>query len=237
MTWLLLNWQMVVALTGEHLALTLPAIALSALIALPIGRYAYTHPPVGGTLLSFTTLLYAIPALPLLVIIPSLFGTQLRSPATMIIALTIYGVALMVRSSADSFASIDPTTLNAATALGFSPRSRLWQVELPLALPVMVAGLRVVAVSTVSLVTIGSLVGIRSLGTLLTDGFQRGIVGEVLTGICATILVALILDGFLVMIRYAVTPWARRKTIQPSPSVRESHHAPTAESAERGVAQ
>ena len=136
--------------------------------------------------------------------IPSFFGTPLRSPATMIIALTVYGVALMVRTSVDAFNSIPQTTLSAATAIGFSRGSLLWQVELPLAIPVIISGVRVVAVST-----IGSLIGIQSLGSLLTDGFQRGIVAEVATGVIATVALALIVDALLNLIGRMLTPWTR----------------------------
>ncbi|QPK81159.1 ABC transporter permease [Schaalia sp. ZJ405] len=209
MKWLALNWPMTLPLLVQHLALALPAIVFSAIIAVPIGRLAHRHPRLGRPLVSATTLLYAIPSLPLLIIVPSLFGTRLRSGATMIIALTIYGVSLMVRTAVDAFASVDQSVLSAATALGFSRRSLLWKVELPLALSVMISGLRVVAMSTIGLVTIGSLVGIHSLGSLLTDGFQRGILAEVLTGIVLTVLLAFVVDGILVLIGKVLTPWAQ----------------------------
>lgn len=209
MTWLMNNWATALELGAAHLLLALPAIALSVLIALPIGRFANRHPRFGSPLLSVTTLLYAIPALPLLIMIPSFFGTPLRSPATMIIALTVYGVALMVRTSVDAFNSIPQTTLSAATAIGFSRSSLLWQVELPLAIPVIISGVRVVAVSTIGLVTIGSLIGIQSLGSLLTDGFQRGIVAEVATGVIATVALALMVDALLNLIGRMLTPWTR----------------------------
>ncbi|MGJ6979241.1 ABC transporter permease [Aestuariimicrobium soli] len=210
MNWLRLNWPQVVSLTLDHLVLSLPAIMLSVLIAVPIGRLAHVRPRVGAPLLGAASLLYAVPALPLLIIIPALVGTPLRSPATMVIALTVYGVALLVRSAADAFASVDDRAREAAIAVGYSPRSLLWRVDLPLSLPVLVAGVRVVTVSTISLVTIGALIGVSSLGTLLTDGFQRGITGEVATGVIGTVVVALLLDGLLVLVGRLLTPWTRR---------------------------
>lgn len=208
MSWLSSNWQWVVSLLWDHLLLALPAIALSFVIALPIGRLAHRHPRLGGPLLEASTLLYAIPALPLLIIIPSLVGTPLRSAATMTVALTIYGVALLVRSAADAFSSVDSDVREAAIAIGHSPRSVLWRVDLPLSIPVLLAGVRVVTVSTISLVTIGALVGISNLGTLLTDGFQRGITAEVATGIIVTMLLALLLDTLLLGLGRILTPWA-----------------------------
>jgi osmoprotectant transport system permease protein len=199
----------VIELLWQHLLLSGPAITLSTLIAVPLGRLAYRLPWVGGPLLGAATLLYAIPALPLLIIIPVLFGTALRSAATMTIALTVYGVALLVRTAADAFGTVDHATRDAAIAVGHSPRAVFWKVDLPLAIPVLLAGVRVAAVSTIGLVTIGALIGVPSLGTLLTDGFQRGIPGEVVSGILATVALALFIDGLLLLAGRALTPWTR----------------------------
>lgn len=209
MTWLLANWPQVVSLTADHLLLALPAVLATVVIAVPIGRFAFRNPKIGRPLLSVATLLYAIPALPLLIVIPLIFGTPLRSNATMVIALTIYGVALLVRTAEDAFASVDPQVRQAAIAVGNSPRSVFWRVDLPLAVPMLMSGIRVVAVSTIALVTIGALIGVSSLGSLLTDGFQRGIIAEVSTGILATMLLATLFDGLLIVIERMLTPWAR----------------------------
>lgn len=209
MNWLVQNWTQVGELAWAHLRLSLPAIALSVLVAIPIGRLSFRYGRLGGALTSAATLLYAIPALPMLIIVPALVGVPLRSPANMIIMLTLYGIALLVRSAADGFASVDRTVRDSAIAIGHSPMAVFWRVDLPLALPVILAGVRVVAVSTISLVTVGALIGVSSLGTLLTDGFQRGIFGEVLTGILATIALALIVDGALLFLGRALTPWRR----------------------------
>lgn len=217
MNWLSLNWQQVIELARDHLLLSAPAILLSVLIAVPIGRLAQRRPRLGGALLGAASLMYAIPALPLLIIIPALLGIPLRSPATMVTALSVYGVALLVRTAADAFASVDPRVREAAVAVGHSSRSVFWRVDLPLAVPVLLSGVRVVAVSTVSLVTIGALIGVPSLGTLLTDGFQRGIAAEVATGVIATMLLALLFDAILIIAGRALTPWTttRRERMLP----------------------
>lgn len=212
MKWLLGNWQQVWELTVAHLVLSLPAILLALLIAVPIGRLAFRRPRFGGPLLSVATLAYAIPALPLLIIIPALIGVPLRSWQNMVAALTIYGVALLVRTAADAFASVDPTLRDAAIAVGTSRAGLFWRVDLPLAIPVLISGVRVVTVSTISLVTIGALIGVPSLGSLLTDGFQRGIAGEVWTGVIATVLLAVILDGLVLGIGRLLTSWTRRQS-------------------------
>ncbi|MGO3146999.1 MAG: ABC transporter permease [Leucobacter sp.] len=196
-------------LTLDHLVLSLPAILLAVVIALPIGRASFRYRRVGGALTSTATLLYAIPALPMLIVVPVLFGIPLRSNTNMVIVLTLYGVALLARSAADGFASVDRSIRDSAAAIGYSPIGAFWRVDLPLAFPVILAGVRVVAVSTISLVTIGALIGVSSLGTLLTDGFQRGITSEVVTGIVATMVLALVIDGLLLLTGRLLTPWLR----------------------------
>lgn len=209
MSWWLGNWELVASHAAAHLALSLPAIALSLVVAVPIGRFAFVRPRVGGAVLSVASLAYAIPALPLLIIVPAVLGVPLRSWQTMVTALTVYGAALMVRTVADAFASVDEQARTAAIALGHSRRAMFWRVDLPLAVPVLISGLRVVVVSTVSLVTIGALIGVPSLGSLLTDGFQRGIAGEVWAGVIATVVLALALDLATVIMGRLLTPWAR----------------------------
>ena len=209
MNWALANWERVLGLAADHLLLSLPAILLSVVVAVPIGRLAFRRPTVGGPLLSVAALAYAIPALPLLIVVPAVLGTPLRSAQTVIAALAVYGVALLVRTAADAFASVDPRLRDAAVAVGYSPRRLFWRVDLPLAVPVLVSGVRVVVVSTISLVTLGALIGVPSLGTLLTDGFQRGIAAEVWTGVLATAVLALALDAAVVGIGRALAPWGR----------------------------
>ena len=151
-----------------------------------------------------------MPSLPLLVVVPVIIGVALRSNANMIVALTLYGVAVLVRQAAEGFRAIPRATLRAASACGYSLPRRFVEVELPLATPVIVAGTRVVATSTVSLVTVGAFIGVRSLGTLFTDGFQRGITAEVVAGLVATVLLALVVDASVQGVGWLLTPWTRR---------------------------
>lgn len=207
MKWLTQNLDTITELTLTHLGLVLPAILLALVIAVPVGRLAHGQRWLRGPAISAVGVLYAVPSLPMFIVIPSIIGTGLRSPVTAIIVLTIYGVAILVRSAADAFSSVPHSALESAAAVGYSPAGRFWRVELPLAVPVLVAGMRVVSVSTVSLATVGSLTGISSLGTLFTDGFQRGIIAEVITGIILTVIIAVLLDLFLVVVGRALTPW------------------------------
>ncbi len=209
MTWLSSNGGLIGSLTLAHLWIALPAIALSVLISVPIARWA-AFSRRGGWVLSALSALYAVPSLPLLIVIPVIVGVALRSPINMVIVLTLYGVAVLVRQVAEGFRAIPRATLQAANACGYSLPRRFVEVELPLATPVIVAGTRVVATSTVSLVTVGAFIGVRSLGTLFTDGFQRGITAEVVAGLVATVLLALVIDALIQGIGWALTPWTRR---------------------------
>ena len=209
MTWLMSNWSLVGELALTHLAIAVPAIACSVLIAVPIGWFAARSKRVGPALLAVLSAMYAVPSLPLLVIVPVVVGVSYRSPVNMVLILTLYGVAVLVRQSAEGFSAIERATLRSATACGFGTARRFWQVELPLAAPGIVAGTRVVVTSTVSLVTIGAYVGERSQGTLFTYGIQRRLAAEVLTGLAATIALALGVDALVAWIGRAATPWAR----------------------------
>jgi osmoprotectant transport system permease protein len=207
--WLWNNLDLVLELSIEHLRLSLPPVVLGFILSVPLGWLAYRYKPTRGLVLTLAGLLYTIPSLALFVLLPPLLGISFLSELNVLIALTIYAVALMTRSVADGLASVDPIVRESATAVGYSPWRQFFSVELPLAGPVLLAGLRVVAVSTVSLVTVGVFVGVRSLGFLFTNGLQRGIIVEIVTGIIMTVVIALILDGLLVLLGRLVLPWTR----------------------------
>ncbi|MGV3732703.1 MAG: ABC transporter permease [Microcella sp.] len=209
MTWVLNNLGLILELTLEHIRLSILPIVLGFLIAIPLGWVAYRYRLTRGLILTLVGLLYTIPSLALFVILPPLLGIGFLSEANVIIALTIYAVAIMARSVADALASVDQGVKQAATAVGYSGWGRFWTVEFPLAGPVLLAGLRVVAVSTVSLLTVGIVVGVQSLGYLFTNGFQRGIVEEVLAGVVMVVIVALLFDGLMVALGRWLMPWTR----------------------------
>lgn len=210
MKWIVSNLPLIGQYTASHLALALPAILASLLLSIPLGWAANRWQWTRFTLVSATSLLYAIPSLPLFIMLPVLIGTGVRDPLNVIVALTLYGLALMVRTASDAFGSVPAATQQAATAVGMTSWSKFWRVQLPLASPVLLAGLRVVTVATISLVTVSSILGVPNLGLLFIDGFGRGITEEVLAGIFTTALLALIGDGALVLLGRTLLPWARR---------------------------
>lgn len=212
MTWLAANLGMVVDLAIHHARLSVLPIILGLVLAMPPGVLAWKYPSLRGPILTIVGLLYTIPSLALFVLLPPALGIGFLSELNVIIAMTIYAVALMTRSVTDGLRAVDPAVRSSATAQGYSTWGRFWAVELPLAGPVLLAGLRVVAVSTVSLVTVGVLVGIRSLGYLFMDGLQRGIAAEIVAGIVATVVVAIIFDVVLILIGRLLLPWNTRRS-------------------------
>jgi osmoprotectant transport system permease protein len=207
--WVLSNQALILSLTLDHMRLAAIPIIAGFVFSVPLGWLSVRLPRLGAGLLAGVGLLYTIPSLALFMVLPPILGISILSEANVVIALSIYAVAIMARTAADAFSSIQPSTLRSATAVGFAEWGRFISVELPLAGPVLLAGIRVVAVSTVSLVTVGVLVGVPSLGYFFTDGFQRRIVPEILTGLVMTMLVALIFDQILLRAGRLVMPWTR----------------------------
>lgn len=215
MNWLVDNLDLIGKLTLEHLRLAIPPIILGFVISIPLGWLAYRYKLTRGLLLTVAGLLYTIPSLALLPILPAVLGISFLSPLNLTIALTIYAVAIMARSIADALASVDPAVRQAATAMGYGAWRRFWAVEFPLAGPVVLAGLRVAAVSTISLVTVGILIGVESLGYLFTNGLQRRILIEIFAGVVMVVVIALVVDYLLVLLGRVLMPWAPRRRARP----------------------
>lgn len=209
MTWVFANIEQIWDLTLAHILLSIPPILGGFVLAVPIGWVAHRYRVSRGVLLTVCGLLYTIPSLALIVAMPTVLGTRILDPANLIVTLTIYAVALMVRTATDAFDAVSQDVIQSATAVGFGGWRRFWQVQLPLAGPVLLAGLRVVSTSTVSLVTLGALVGMSGLGYLFTDGYQRNFPTEILTGIVGTVLIAIVFDVVLVTAGRMLLPWAR----------------------------
>jgi osmoprotectant transport system permease protein len=209
MGWISGNLALIRDLTLEHLYFALPPIVIGLVLAIPLGWLA-NRTRAGRTItINLSGLLYTIPSLALFVLLPPLLGTRILDPINVIVALTVYTVALLVRTVADGLSAVPQVVVNSATAMGYGPARRFAAVELPLSIPVVVAGLRVAAVSNISLVTVGAVIGFGGLGKMFTDGFQRGIPEEIVTGIVLVLLLALIMDGLLLLLGRMLTPWDR----------------------------
>ncbi|MFQ4148705.1 ABC transporter permease subunit [Arthrobacter sp. LAPM80] len=209
MQWFLDNRSEVLTLAGYHLVQAVVPLVLSVIIAIPLAQLARLNKVAGGIILSAGSLLYTVPSLALFVVLPVILGTRILDFTNIIVALTIYAVALLVRSTLDALNSVDDNLRQAATAMGYKPLPRFLSVDLPLSIPVLFAGLRVISVSNISLVTVGSLLGIPSLGFLFTDGLQRNFPTEIVVGILGTLVLALLMDVVLVLVQRLLTPWLR----------------------------
>ncbi len=197
----------------DHTWLSVVPVLVGLLIALPVGwlahRYQWAYPP----LLSITGLLYTIPSIALFVLVPPIFGLKSLDPLQVPIALSVYSVALLVRVVADGLQSVPADVTQAATAMGYGRLRRVLTVELPIATPVIIAGLRVATVSNVSLVAIAGTIGLANLGQLFVIGFQLSVPDPyyppIVLGIALCVLLAIVLDLLLVGANRVLTPWRR----------------------------
>ncbi|MGH8836127.1 MAG: ABC transporter permease [Actinomycetes bacterium] len=199
-----------VELTKSHLYLALLPVLFGLLIAIPVGvlcvRLPKLYPPVFGAV----NVLYALPALALFVLLLDFTGF---SNATIIIPLTIYTLVVLVPNVVDGLRGVPDPVRQAATAMGFGQLRRLIQVELPIAIPVIMAGLRVATVSSISLVSVGVLIGqdFGGLGDLFIDGFQKNFMTPLIIGVVLSVALALTADALLVLAQRLLTPWSRTR--------------------------
>lgn len=209
MTWFLDHIPEVLRLAWTHAYLAGIPLVVGLLLALPLGwlarRYSWLYAP-------FTAgfgLLYTIPSLALFVILPLFTGYGILSPVNVVIALSLYTLALLVRTVADGLGAVPDHVQNAATAMGYTRGKRFFAIELPLAIPVIAAGLRVAAVSNVSIVSVGTIIGVQQLGLLFSDGFNRDFYDPLVVGIIGCVVLALVFDGIIILLARVLTPWQR----------------------------
>ncbi|SDP59624.1 osmoprotectant transport system permease protein [Pedococcus dokdonensis] len=209
MTWFLDHVSEVLKLAWTHAWLAGIPLLVGLLLALPLGwlarRYSWLYAP-------FTAgfgLLYTIPSLALFVMLPLFTGYGILDPKNVIIALSLYTLALLVRTVADGLGAVPDHVQNAATAMGYTRGKRFFAIELPLAVPVIAAGLRVAAVSNVSIVSVGTIIGVQQLGLLFSDGFNRDFYDPLIVGIIGCVVLALLFDVIIIGLTRLFTPWLR----------------------------
>ena len=203
------NVAVIQAALSQHVFLALVPVLIGIVVSLPIGYLAVRFGFLYHPLLNLSGILYAVPSIALIVLVPTIVGIRILSPLNIIIALSVYTVALLVRVVADGLKSVDPLVTEAASAMGYRRLRRLVSVELPIALPVMLAGLRVATVANVSLVSVGALIGVGGLGALFTRGQQLDYTPPIVVGIVLSVLLAAVCDGIIVLVQRRVTPWTR----------------------------
>lgn len=197
------------ALTLTHLRLSLIPVLLGLLIAVPLGAFVWRR----ATLRRLTTLsasiIFTIPSLALFVVLPLVIPTRILDEANVIVALTLYTTALLVRAVPEALDAVPGPVRDAATAVGYTRLAQLLKVELPLSVPVLTAGLRVVAVTNISMVAVGSVIGIGGLGAWFTEGYQADKSDQIVAGIIVVFLLAVVVDMLILLAGRALTPWER----------------------------
>lgn len=210
MEWLGRSLPMIGQLLVEHLVLSLVPVVLALAISLVLGWLIERTGRIANGILAVTGTVYAIPSIALFVALPIFLGTQILDPVNIVVALTIYSVVLLNRSVVDGLRAVPAEVRQAATALGYGPTRRFFAVDLPLAMPVVLSGLRVVTVANIAMVTVGAVIGMGALGQLFSIGFNSGFLVPIVTGVVAVMALALLADGAIVAVQRGVFGWASR---------------------------
>ena len=196
-------------LTQIHLRLSLVPLLTGLVIAVPLGGYVQRRPTLRRLTTVAASIMFTVPSLALFVVLPLIIPTRILDEANVMVALTLYTVALLVRAVPEALDAVPAETLDAATAIGYRRRVRLVKVELPLALPVLIANIRVVAVTNISMVAVGSVIGIGGLGTWFTEGYQANKSSQIIAGIIAIFVLAVAVDTAIMVGGWLATPWRR----------------------------
>jgi osmoprotectant transport system permease protein len=197
------------ALTVIHLRLSLVPVLAGLLLALPWGVLTWQNPLLRRLTTVAASAVFTIPSLALFVVLPLVIPTRILDEANVVVALTLYTSALLVRAVFEALDALPAQVRDAASALGYRPITRLIKVELPLSLPVLVAGLRVVVVTNISMVSVGAVIGIGGLGTWFTEGYQADKSDQIVGGIIAIFALAVVIDVALMLAGRLATPWDR----------------------------
>lgn len=209
MKYLLDNFSDIAGSARTHLYLALVPLVIGLVIAIPAGALVRRAAWLRRITTTVASVAFTIPSLALLVIIPPLAGIAAIDPLNVVIALSIYSVALLIIAVPAALDSVPDAVLDASDAIGYTRLRRTITVEFPLAIPVFVANLRVVAVTNISMVTVGALIGVGGLGKLFTQGYQRNYPDEILAGIIVVLVLALVVDRVLFLLGRWATPWLR----------------------------
>ncbi|ABL79995.1 MULTISPECIES: ABC transporter permease [unclassified Nocardioides] len=192
--------------TTQHLVITVVSVIAGVVIAFPLALLARRLPALETSVLGVTTAVYTIPSLALFPLLVPFTGL---SATTVVIGLALYALTILVRSMLEGLRSVPEEVRESAVGLGYGATRLLVLVELPLALPVIMAGLRVATVSTVALTTVGSLVAYGGLGNLIKDGVTTNFRAELMTASLLCVLLAVVLDALIVGAQWLLTPWSR----------------------------
>jgi osmoprotectant transport system permease protein len=192
----------------DHAGLTARAVLIALIVAVPLAVLAYWFRPLTGPILALSGILYTIPSLALLALLAPLVGTT--TDTSVLIALVLYALLMIVRNALAGLTQVPGEVRDAALGMGYGRLGRLWRIELPLALPGIITGLRLATVSTVALVTVGGIIGQGGLGDMILGGFQNNFYkAEIMTASILCVALALVLDLILAGLGRLLTPWTR----------------------------
>jgi osmoprotectant transport system permease protein len=207
--WIVDNLDQLARRTGEHLLVTVIAVVVGFAISFALALLVRRVPRLYGPVIGLAGTLYSIPSLALFALLIPVTGLSLLTAE---IALVSYTLVILVRNIVTALEGVPPDVIEAATAMGYTRTQRLWRVELPIALPIIVAGLRIATVTTIGLVTVATLIGMGGLGYLIVNvGIQRFFPTATLTGVVAVVALSAIVDGLLLLVQRRLTPWARAR--------------------------
>ncbi|MET9507579.1 ABC transporter permease [Streptomyces flavidovirens] len=196
--------------TAQHVWITVVSVVIGLLIALPLALLARgrdgRRSRFAGPVLGLTTVLYTVPSLAMFSLLLPVFGL---SAAVVVTGLVLYSLTVLVRNILAGLEAVPAEAREAALGMGYGRGRLLWEVELPLALPALLAGVRIATVSTVALTTVGAIVGYGGLGTLIVDGLDSLFKAQVLTASVICVLLAVVADLLLLGLQRALTPWTR----------------------------
>jgi osmoprotectant transport system permease protein len=204
--WVLSHLGDVAQRLGEHLLLTGLAVAIGCLVALFLTVQVLQRPRLYPPVIWAAGVLYTIPSLALFALLVPITGLSLLTAE---IGLVGYTLLFLIRNAVDGVRNVPADVREAATAMGYTPRQRLWRVELPLALPVIIAGIRVATVSTIGLTTVTALIGQGGLGYFILEGLQRFFSTPLIVGAVLSVALAVLADSALVLLQRWATPWTR----------------------------
>lgn len=205
--WLFDHLDVVGQLTVEHLRLTAIAVVIGFAISFPLGILAYRHRRTYAPITAVTGVLYTIPSLALFMMLGPFTGTL--STTTAEIGLVSYTLLIIIRNTVAGFRGVPEDVKEAARGMGYTDRQSLWKVELPLAVPAIVAGVRIATVTTIGLVTVTALIGQGGLGIYILEGLQRLFSTQILIGAVLSMLLGVAADRALVLVERRLTPWSR----------------------------
>jgi osmoprotectant transport system permease protein len=211
LAWLGRNLDELAVRTLDHVVMTVLAVAIGSVISFGLALLIRRRRSLHGPIVAVSGTLYAIPSLALFAILIPFTGPQSLLAAE--IALVSYTILILVRNFLAGFDGVEPDVLEAAAGMGLSRSQRLWKVELPIALPVIVAGMRIATVTVIGLVTVTALIGLGGLGYVIIElGYRRFNLTATLAGTVGAVLLAVLADRAFVLLQRALTPWAARRT-------------------------